>query len=70
MNATLETNRAYQFAQLESALRSGQSDRAQAALERLRRLGVEVRLSPELQLLPIRIEPKSEGTDDRQEAAS
>ena len=70
MNETLETNRAYQFAQLESALRSERSDRVQAALEKLRRLGVEVRLSPELQFLPNRIEPERQGAEDRQEAAS
>ena len=51
MNAILESNRAYQFAQLDSALRSGRVDRAKAALAKLRQLGIEVRLVPELTLL-------------------
>ena len=64
MNAILENNRAYQFAQLESALRSEQGDQAQAALAKLRQLGVEVQLSQELKFLADQIErSRQEPTD-------
>ena len=65
MNAILENNRAYQFAQLESALRSGDDDRAQEILARLRQLGVDVRLAPELQALVA----QSRLSDESQEAS-
>jgi len=63
MNAKLETNRAYQFAQLDSALRTRRGDKVQSSLEKLRRLGVEVRLSPALHLLSELIRPADDLKD-------